>query len=182
MRSTSGAVYRGANVENAAYPLGNCAETSAIAAGVAAEGARFRIAEIAVWATDDGGRVLACSPCGGCRQRIQELAVDDQVNVHFPWQGGETRTTSIGELLPFAFSLPAAPRKMNPADARLLAALDLTSLGEDDTPAAIQALCARAAASAVRPAAVCVFSEHIVTARAALEPRPERPRSRSRRS
>ena len=57
---------------------------------------------------------------------------------------------------------------MNPSDARLLAALDLTSLGEDDTPAAIRALCAKAAASVVRPAAVCVFPEHIVTARAAL--------------
>ena len=110
VRSTSGAVYRGANVENAAYPLGNCAETSAIAAAVAAEGTEFRIAEIAVWATDNGGRGIACSPCGGCRQRIQELAVDEHVNVHFPWQGGETRTTRIGDLLPFAFSLPAAPR------------------------------------------------------------------------
>jgi len=106
VRSTSGTVYRGTNVENAAYPLGNCAETSAVAAGVAAEGARFRIAEIAVWATDREGKILACSPCGGCRQRIQELAVDDEVSVHFPWHGGETRTTSIGDLLPFAFSLP----------------------------------------------------------------------------
>jgi deoxyribose-phosphate aldolase len=57
---------------------------------------------------------------------------------------------------------------MNPADARLLAAIDLTSLGEDDTPAMIRSLCAKAAASAVRPAAVCVFSEHVGTARAAL--------------
>jgi len=111
VRSTSGAVYRGANVENAAYPLGNCAETSAIAAGVAAEGARFRIAEIAVWATDDGGKVLADSPCGGCRQRIPEIAADGSISVHFPWQGGETRTASIGELLPFAFFLPATPRE-----------------------------------------------------------------------
>jgi len=111
VRSTSGAVYRGTNVENAAYPLGNCAEMSAIAAGVAAEGARFRIAEIAVWATDGEERVLAASPCGGCRQRIHELAADGQVRVHFPWQGGETRTASIGELLPFAFTLPAAPSK-----------------------------------------------------------------------
>lgn len=110
VRSSSGAVYRGANVENAAYPLGNCAETSAIAAGVAAEGAEFRIAEIAAWATDNAGRGIACSPCGGCRQRIQELAVDEHVNVHFPWQGGETRTARIGDLLPFAFSLPAASR------------------------------------------------------------------------
>ena len=45
-------VYSGTNVENASYPLGNCAETSAIAAGVQAEGAAFRIAELAVWATD----------------------------------------------------------------------------------------------------------------------------------
>jgi cytidine deaminase len=110
VRSSSGAVYRGANVENAAYPLGNCAETSAIAAGVAAEGAEFRIAEIAAWATDNAGHGVACSPCGGCRQRIQELAVDEHVNVHFPWQGGETRTARIGDLLPFAFSLPAASR------------------------------------------------------------------------
>ncbi len=111
VRSTSGAVYRGANVENASYPLGNCAETSAIAAGVAAEGARFRIAEIAVWATDDGGHVLAASPCGGCRQRIHELAADGSISVHFPWQGGGMRTASIGELLPFAFFLPATPRE-----------------------------------------------------------------------
>ena len=99
-------MYSGTNVENAAYPLGNCAETSAIAAGVAAEGAKFRIAEIAVWATDGKGKVLAASPCGGCRQRIHELAVDGHVKVHFPWQGGETRTASIDELLPFAFFLP----------------------------------------------------------------------------
>jgi len=106
VRSAGGNVYRGTNVENASYPLGNCAETSAIAAGVQAEGARFRIAEIAVWATDGEGRVLPASPCGGCRQRIHELAVDGGVNVHFPWQGGETRSASIDELLPFAFYLP----------------------------------------------------------------------------
>ena len=106
VRSTSGTVYRGANVENAAYPLGNCAETSAIAAGVAAEGAKFRIAEVAVWATDGEGKVLAASPCGGCRQRIHELAAGGDVKVHFPWQGGETRTASVDELLPFAFFLP----------------------------------------------------------------------------
>ncbi len=52
---------------------------------------------------------------------------------------------------------------------RLLAALDLTSLGEDDTPGAIRALCAKAAASAVQPAAVCIYPEHIVTARMALD-------------
>ena len=48
-------LYRGCNVENAAYPLGNCAEASAIAAGVEAEGEEFRIAETAVWATGPDG-------------------------------------------------------------------------------------------------------------------------------
>lgn len=106
IRAASGAVYRGSNVENAAYPLGNCAETSAIAAGVQTEGASFRIAEIAVWATDRNGATLASSPCGGCRQRIREFAVDGRVNIHFPWQGGEVRTAPLDELLPQAFFLP----------------------------------------------------------------------------
>jgi cytidine deaminase len=107
IRAASGSTYCGSNVENAAYPLGNCAETSAIAAGVQAEGPEFRIAETAVWATDASGAVLAASPCGGCRQRIRELAVDGRVRVHFPWEGGAVRTVTLEELLPYAFSLPA---------------------------------------------------------------------------
>ena len=79
IRSVTGATYAGTNVENAAYPLGNCAEASAIAAGVQAEGTRFRIAETAVWAFDREGRAVAISPCGGCRQRIREFAADGHV-------------------------------------------------------------------------------------------------------
>ena len=109
VRSASGAVYLGTNVENAAYPLGNCAETSAIAAGVQSEGAAFRIAEVAVWATDRDGRTLACSPCGGCRQRIRELAANGAVAIHFPWREGENRTVTLDDLLPFAFFLPVDP-------------------------------------------------------------------------
>jgi cytidine deaminase len=108
IRAVSGAVYLGTNVENAAYPLGNCAEVSAIAAGVQAEGSAFRIAELAVWATDRSGVVIAASPCGGCRQRIMELASGGAVKIHFPWQAGEVRTATISELLPFAFSLPSS--------------------------------------------------------------------------
>lgn len=104
--SVTGATYTGTNIENAAYPLGNCAEVSAIAAGVQAEGARFRIAETAVWAFDRESRAIAISPCGGCRQRIREFAADGRVKVHFLWQGGSVRTASIDELLPYAFELP----------------------------------------------------------------------------
>lgn len=105
-RAASGKVYSGSNVENAAYPLGNCAESSAIAAGVAAEGDAFRIAEFAVWAVDRDGKTLAASPCGGCRQRIHEFAADTGITVHFPWQGGEVQSASLDELLPYAFFLP----------------------------------------------------------------------------
>ena len=108
IRSVTGATYTGTNVENAAYPLGNCAEVSAIAAGVQAEGARFRIAETAVWASDRDGRAIAISPCGGCRQRIREFAANGRAKVHFPWQGGSVRTATIDELLPYAFELPGA--------------------------------------------------------------------------
>ena len=110
IRAASGKLYRGNNVENAVYPLGNCAEASAIAAGVQAEGGDFRIAETAVWATDRDGAVLAASPCGGCRQRIREFAVDGSVKIHFPWEGGTARTATLDELLPYAFSLPATRR------------------------------------------------------------------------
>ncbi len=108
IRSAAGATYTGANVENAAYPLGNCAEASAIAAGVRAEGTRFRIAETAVWAIDRNGSEIAISPCGGCRQRIREFAVDGNVKVHFPWRDGSVRSASVDELLPYAFELPSS--------------------------------------------------------------------------
>lgn len=51
---------------------------------------------------------------------------------------------------------------------RLLPLLDLTSLGEDDTPAQIAALCATAASAHPGPAAVCVYPEHVTTAQRAL--------------
>ena len=105
-RSTSGAVYSGSNVENAAYPLGNCAELSAIAAGVAAEGEAFRISEFAVWAVDRAGSTIKAAPCGGCRQRIHEFAAGTGITVHFPWHGGEVQSATLEELLPYAFSLP----------------------------------------------------------------------------
>ena len=103
--SAAGRVYTGCNVENAAYPLGACAEAGAIAAGVLAEGAGFRIAEMAVWAAGPGRRSVAISPCGGCRQRIFEFAIGRDVPVHFDWPVGQPRSMSIGELLPCAFAL-----------------------------------------------------------------------------
>jgi cytidine deaminase len=97
IRDETGAVHIGANVENAAYPVGNCAEASAVAAMVMAGGTR--IAEIAV-AGGDGG--MLCTPCGACRQRIREFAkADTPVLVCGP--EGLMRRFTLGELLPESF-------------------------------------------------------------------------------
>jgi homotetrameric cytidine deaminase len=100
LRASGGGVYSGANVENAAYPQGQCAEASAIGALVAA-GER-EITEVAVVAE----REDFCPPCGGCRQRLSEFAGPD-TPVHLGRPGGPRRTLSLGELLPHAFDREA---------------------------------------------------------------------------
>jgi len=96
VRGGNGKLYGGCNVENAAYPQGNCAETAAISAMVA-DGEQ-RIAEILVMAS--GSETV--SPCGGCRQRLREFASDD-VPVHLADPKGVKRTLPFGELLPLSF-------------------------------------------------------------------------------
>jgi cytidine deaminase len=96
LRTPDGAVYAGGNVENASYPEGWCAETSAIAA-MAAVGGR-RIAEICV--IGDGEAL--CTPCGGCRQRIREFAEDGTI-VHVAGPEGVRATFRLSALLPESF-------------------------------------------------------------------------------
>jgi homotetrameric cytidine deaminase len=96
LRSPSGAIHVGANVENAAYPQGQCAEASAIGALVAA-GERS-IAAVAVVAE----KLDVCPPCGGCRQRLKEFAAPD-TPVYLGRPGGPLQTTTMAELLPLAF-------------------------------------------------------------------------------
>ena len=93
LRTPTGAVYSGANVENAAYPQSQCAEASAIGALVAA-GER-EIAAVAVVAE----QMDVCPPCGGCRQRLSEFASADT-----PVYLGASYTTTLGELLPLSFT------------------------------------------------------------------------------
>ncbi|PPQ37474.1 cytidine deaminase [Rhodoblastus acidophilus] len=105
LRAASGAFYCGANVENAAYPLGVCAETSAISAMIA--GGDREIAEILVL----GPRRIA--PCGACRQRIAEFA-HGSVLVYLADESGDCRRHALAELLPHAFgpeSLGNAPEQ-----------------------------------------------------------------------
>ena len=97
IRTASGAVHVGCNVENAAYPEGTCAEAGAVAAMVAA--GETAIAEMAVIADAPG----PVAPCGGCRQKIAEFAGPD-VPVTMATTGGALATTTAGKLLPSAFS------------------------------------------------------------------------------
>jgi len=96
LRSPSGAIHVGANVENAAYPQGQCAEASAIGAMVAA-GDRA-ITAVAVVAE----KLDVCPPCGGCRQRLKEFAAPD-TPVYLGRPGGPHETTTMAALLPLAF-------------------------------------------------------------------------------
>ena len=96
LRTPSGAIHVGANVENVAYPQGQCAEASAIGALIAA-GER-EISAVAVVAE----KLDVCPPCGGCRQRLSEFASAD-TPVYLGRPGGPLHVTTIGELLPLAF-------------------------------------------------------------------------------
>ena len=96
LRGKSGRLYAGCNVENAAYPQGQCAEATAIGVMVAA--GEKAIAEILV--VHDGP--LLAGPCGGCRQRLREFAGLD-APVYLCWPDGLQRTLTLGELLPLSF-------------------------------------------------------------------------------
>ena len=96
-----GHLHVGCNVENAAYPLGNCAEASAIAAMVQQGGKR--IVRIAVVGGPD--EVGPCTPCGGCRQRISEFADDETIILAID-DSGEWQSYKIDQLLPASFHLP----------------------------------------------------------------------------
>ncbi len=97
IRSTSGAIYQGVNVENVAYPEGTCAEAGAIAAMIAA--GDTRIAEVCVIADSPA----PVPPCGGCRQKIAEFA-DPTVKVTLCTTEGASLTMTVADLLPGVFT------------------------------------------------------------------------------
>jgi cytidine deaminase len=95
VRTTDGHEFEGVNVENAAYPLGVCAEKSALTAAVAAGYGPGQIAAIGINA----------SPCGGCRQWLHEFRVPE---VSFRRADGSIATYRADELLPDSWDFPDA--------------------------------------------------------------------------
>jgi cytidine deaminase len=96
VRSESGAIFAAGNVENAAYPVGTCAEAGAIAAMIAGGGRR--IAEILIC----GPGPAPITPCGACRQRIREFAGPATL-IHAADPGGIVASFTLEALLPHAF-------------------------------------------------------------------------------
>lgn len=91
----SGIIYTGANIENAVYPEGTCAERVAVFTAV--HQGEYKFEAIAV-ATENGG-----SPCGACRQVLAEFGLDTQIIVANN-EGIITKEMSLADLLPEAFT------------------------------------------------------------------------------
>ena len=114
VESANGEVVTGANVENACYRLGLCAEQSALAAAQLAFGLE-RVARIAV---AGGSGDLVCTPCGGCRQAILEAAQLSGCDVEILCSNGHGATVErhrISQLIPNGFG----PANLAEADRRL---------------------------------------------------------------
>ena len=98
-----GKIYVGCNIENAAYPVGNCAEPSAIAAMIAGGAKRIK----RIYVTGPGSSPV--TPCGGCRQRIREFADQDVVVISHGIDGAPLVQT-IAQLLPYSFGPEYLPK------------------------------------------------------------------------
>ena len=95
---SDGAVYIGANVENASYPLCMCAERNALYNAMMDGKTSEDVLALAIIAdTED-----ACSPCGACRQVLSEL-FPRTAPIYLSNLSGDVKETTIEELLPFAF-------------------------------------------------------------------------------
>ena len=102
--TSSGQIYVGANIENAAYPQGLCAEATALAV-MASHGERQ--AQVVLTVCDSEG--LATS-CGGCRQKIREFATSETI-IHACSRTGLWATYTMDGLLPDSFG----PEHLSPA-------------------------------------------------------------------
>ncbi len=102
VKTGSGKIYAGCNIENAAYPTGICAERVAIFKAVS-EGERELVALAVV--TSNGG-----SPCGACRQALSEFANDDATIILASTEGHQVKTMTMQEMLPDRFGPQDLPR------------------------------------------------------------------------
>jgi len=107
MLADDGNIYAGCNIENAAFPEGWCAETTAIGHLVMAGAKRIVKAVVVAKRIDTervpGGRF--CTPCGGCRQRLMEFAASPSIDIWAADPEGNSQHFTMAELLPAGFVL-----------------------------------------------------------------------------
>ncbi len=96
-----GTVYRGCNIENAAYGPTNCAERTAIFKAIY-DGHR-KFTAIAVCGGKDGNITDAFPPCGICRQVMREFC-DDDFLIYMIGANDSYQVCTLSDLLPFSFS------------------------------------------------------------------------------
>ena len=102
IESVDGEVVTGANMENACYRLGICAEQSALTAAQH----QFGLGKVARVAVVGGSGEMVCTPCGGCRQAILEAAQLGGRDVEIlcgSGDGSAVERHTIGDLIPFGF-------------------------------------------------------------------------------
>ncbi len=107
--AASGEMYDGANVENASYPAGICAERAAIARAVS-DGER-RLVAIAVCGGPDGPAKDYCFPCGVCRQVMREFCAPDGFRVIVAKSPDDFKVVALAELLPESFGPDMVQRR-----------------------------------------------------------------------
>lgn len=98
LEADDGRRYSGVNVENAAYPVGSCAEQSALAAAVSAGARGFRRLALAVSGDEPA------APCGKCRQALAEFGAD--LRIVSEGAAGDRKRWTLAELLPDSFGVP----------------------------------------------------------------------------
>ena len=99
LEGAGGAVYRGCNIENAAYTPSNCAERTAFFKAVSEGERSFR--RIAIVAGPEGEALIHTAPCGVCRQVMMEFA--PELTVICLNKKGESKKFALKELLPYGF-------------------------------------------------------------------------------
>lgn len=98
IQADNGKTYSCCNVENAAYPLGQCAEAGAISSMIA-DGGKQIIELVIVGSNNE-----FCFPCGGCRQKLAEFSTPNTL-IKLVTQDNQVHVTKVAELLPNAFNL-----------------------------------------------------------------------------
>ncbi|MCI5899965.1 MAG: cytidine deaminase [Hominisplanchenecus sp.] len=98
----NGRIYRGCNIENAAYSVSNCAERTAFFKAIS-EGER-NFTAIAIAGNLEGKPGDYCPPCGVCRQMMSEFCGKDFI-ILMARSLTDWKTCTLGELLPESFSL-----------------------------------------------------------------------------